>query len=259
MEAEVVSLRFDEDQEAVARVFARYDLIAVPVVDDRFGLLGIVTHDDVLDVVQEEATEDLQRQAAVGPIEGSYLEAGFWNVWRNRVFWLAVLFVLQMATINAMAFFESELERVAFMMVFVPLCLSVGGNAGSQASTLVIRALALDQIHLRDWLRVFRRELLMAAALAASLGVLAVARTYFLTPDNILAKVPPEHFWWLVWVVTLAVMGICLTGALVGAMLPLAIKWVGMDPALMSSPFIATLSDVLGIFIFFKIVALFFF
>src|SRR5262245_32875127 len=186
METELVTLRYNEDKEAVARLFARYDFIAVPVVDDQFGLLGIVTHDDVLDVVQEEATEDLQRQGAVGLIEGAYLDASFTNVWKSRAFWLGALFLLQMFTINAMAHFESELERVTFLMVFVPLCLSVGGNAGSQAATLVIRALALEQIHVRDWLRVFRRELLMAGALALTLGVLSVARTSLLTPDSVL-------------------------------------------------------------------------
>jgi magnesium transporter len=144
-------------------------------------------------------------------------------------------------------------------MVFIPLCLSVGGNAGSQASTLVTRALALDQIRVGDWLRVFQRELVMAAALAASLGVLSVGRTYFLTPNSVLAKIPPENFGNLIWVVTLAVMGICLSGALIGALLPLLIKWLRGDPALMSSPFIATLSDVLGIVIYFNIVAVFFF
>jgi magnesium transporter len=259
METEIVTLRYDQDAEAVAQLFARYDFIAAPVVDDQFGLLGIVTHDDVLDVVQREATEDLQKQGGVGPIEGPYLETGFWNVWQNRGKYLAILFIFQMFTINAMAHFESELERVAFLVVFIPLCLSVGGNAGSQAATLVIRALALEQIHLRDWVRVFRREFLMAAALALGLGVLSVARTYFLTPDNILAKVPSEHFWYLNWVVTISVMGICLTGALIGAMLPLLFKWWGRDPALMSAPFIATLSDVLGIVIFFNIVKAVFF
>lgn len=259
MESELVAVRFDDDREAVAQVFARYDLIAVPVVDDQFGLLGIVTHDDVLDVVQQEATEDLQRQAGVGPIEGNYLEAGFWTVWKNRVFWLSVLFVLQMFTINAMARYDDDLKRLAFLMVFVPLCLSVGGNSGSQASTLVTRALALNQIRVVDWLRVLRRELLMAAALAGTLGVLAVARTYFLTPDNIYADVRPERFWQLIWAVTFSVMGICLTGALVGAMLPVLIKWWRGDPALMSAPLIATVSDVLGIVIYFNIVNVFFF
>jgi magnesium transporter len=259
METELVTLRYDQDAEAVAQLFARYDFIAAPVVDDQFGLLGIVTHDDVLDVVQREATEDLQKQGGVGLIEGNYMEATFANVWKVRAFWLGVLFFFQMFTINAMAHFESELERVTFLMVFVPLCLSVGGNSGSQAATLVIRALALDQIHVSDWLRVFRREFLIAAALAGTLGLLSIARTYFFTPDNILSKVPDGHFWNLNWVVTFSVMGICLTGAIIGAMLPLLIKWLGGDPALMSAPLIATLSDVFGIVIFFTIVKQFFF
>ncbi|MBA4066328.1 MAG: magnesium transporter [Isosphaera sp.] len=259
METDLVTLRYSEDAEAVAKLFARYDFIAAPVVDEGLGLLGIVTHDDVLDVVQREATEDLQRQGAVGPIAGDYLDAGFWAVWKSRAFWLGLLFVLQMVTINAMARYEGELEKLVFLSVFLPLCISVGGNAGSQASTLVTRALALEQITVRDWLRVFRRELLMAAALAAGLGALSVLRSWVLTPDSILAKVPDEQFWHLAWAVTLAVMGICMAGALVGAMLPLLIKWVGGDPALMSSPFIATLSDVLGIIIYFNIARLFFF
>jgi len=259
MESEAITVRFDEDREALTRVFTRYDLIAVPVVDDHYGLLGIVTHDDVLDVVQQEATEDLQRQAGVGPIAGDYLEAKFKSVWVSRMQWLAVLFLLQMFTINAMSTFDDDLDRVAFMTVFIPLCLSVGGNSGSQAATLVIRALALEQIRLRDWLQVLRRESLMAASLAVSLGALSIIRTYFLTPDAILAKVPPEHFWYLNAVVTLSVMGICMTGAIIGAMLPLAIKRIGFDPALMSAPFIATLSDVLGIVIFFNVVQAFFF
>lgn len=267
MESEVETLRYDEDREAVAKLFARYDFIAVPVVDDRFGLLGIVTHDDVLDVVQAEATEDLQRQAGVGRIEGNYLEASFRQVWLSRAVWLVFLFLMQMITINVMAHYEGKLEGgaerpdgrgLAFLIVFIPLCLSVGGNAGSQASTLVTRALALEQIRARDWLRVFQRELLMAAALAAALGVLSVARTYWLTPGDVLVKVPEGGFWSLVWVVTFAVMGICLTGAIVGAMLPLGIKAVGWDPALMSGPLIATLSDVLGIIIYFNIITVFF-
>ncbi len=258
METDLVTLKHSDDQEMVAQLFARYDFLAAPVVDDQFGLLGIVTHDDVLDVVRAEATEDMQRQGAVGPITGDYLEASFANVWYNRMKWLAVLFLLQMFTINAMASFESELERVFFLLAFIPLCLSVGGNAGSQAATLVIRAVALDQVHTRDWLRVFRREMLMAASLAAALGVLSIARTYFLTPDNIERKVPSGYFWNLNLAVTFAVMGICLTGAIIGAMLPLLIKALGRDPALMSAPLIATLSDVLGIVIFFNIAKLFF-
>ena len=259
METELMTVRYDQDAEAVTQLFARYDFIAVPVVDDQYGLLGIVTHDDVLDLVTREATEDLQKQAGVGPIEGNYLEVSFWEVWKKRAFWLGVLFILQMLTINVMAHYESEIKRVAFIVVFIPLCLSVGGNAGSQAATLVIRALALEQIRACDWLRVLRRELLMAAALAAGLGVLSVARTYLWTPDNVLIDVPEGHFWNLIWVVTLAVIGICLTGAIIGAMLPVLIKSIGWDPALMSTPLIATLSAGFGIIIFFTIVKQFFF
>lgn len=259
MDTELVALHFNDALEKVMQVFQRYDFIAVPVVDDNFGLLGIVTHDDVLDVVTEEATESLQKQAAVGPIEGGYLEASFWQVWYSRAFWLGVLFLLQMFTINAMAHYEDELSQVSYLAVFIPLCLSVGGNAGSQASTLVIRALALGQLKVQDWFRVCRRELLMGLTLAAGLGLLAVLRTWLLTPDNILAAVPPDHFSSLIGVVSLGVMGICLSGALVGAMLPIIIKWLGRDPALMSSPLIATMSDVIGIIIYFNIVALFFF
>src|SRR5262249_9612662 len=146
MESEVVALRFDEDKEAVARVFARYDLLAVPVVDDQFGLLGIVTHDDALDVVQEEATEDLQRQASVGPIEGDYLQAGFLRVWWSRAFWLSLLFVAELATFTVMAYFEDAIAAVVVLALFVPLCISTGGNSGSQAATLVTRSMALGYV-----------------------------------------------------------------------------------------------------------------
>ncbi len=256
METDVVTLRNDQDAQAVTQLFARYDFIAAPVVDENYGLLGIVTHDDVLDVATREATEDLQRQGGVAPIEGNYLETGFWTVWKSRGKWLAILFLLQMFTINAMAHFETELDRVAFLMVFVPLCLSVGGNSGSQAATLVIRALALEQIHTRDWVRVLKREVLMAAALALGLGVLSVARTYFLTPTSVVDSLKAGEFPFsnLISVITFSVMGICLCGALIGTMLPLIIHWWRGDPALMSAPLIATLSDVLGIVIFFTIV-----
>jgi len=261
MDTELVALHFNDGLEKVTQIFQRYDFIAVPVVDEKYGLVGIVTHDDVLDVVTEEATESLQRQAAVGPIEGNYLEAKFWTVWYNRFKWLAVLFIFQMVTINVMAHYEGEMKSIAFLLVFIPLCLSVGGNSGSQAATLVTRALALQQIQLHDWVKVFRRELLMALALAAGLGLLAILRTWFLTPlsvetDLIIAGARFTH---LVWLVTFSVMGTCVTGALVGALLPMLIKWIGGDPALMSSPFIATLSDVLGIVIYFNIVAMLFF
>lgn len=176
MESEVVAVRFDDDQEAVTRLFARYDFLAVPVVDAQFGLLGIVTHDDVLDVVQQEATEDLQRQAAVGPIIGDYLRASFVRVWWSRAFWLSLLFVAELATFTVMAYFEEAISTVVVLALFVPLCISTGGNSGSQAATLVTRSMALGFVSPRDWKRVLRRELLMGLVLGLTLGLIAFAR-----------------------------------------------------------------------------------
>lgn len=257
METEIVALKLDDDRKAAAEALARYDFIAMPVTDPDGGMLGIVTHDDVIDVLQQEATEDLQRQAGVGPIEGAYLDAGFWRVWRSRVTWLAIVFAMQMFCVNAMAVFEGDIQAVTALAAFVPLCLSVGGNTGSQAASLVIRALALDEIRIIDWFRVFRRELLMGFALAASLGFLAVLRTWFLTPHNLIQK--PGDLEKLTYTISFAVMGICMWGAILGAMLPIAIRKFGWDPALISSPAIATFSDVSGIFIYFGVATLFFF
>jgi magnesium transporter len=257
MEDEAVALKFTDDKAAAAETLARYDFIAMPVVDDDGGMLGIITHDDVIDVIQQEATENLQRQAGVAPIEGSYLEAGFWKVWRSRVTWLALVFIAQMFSINMMAAFEDDLKQVAALAAFVPLCLSVGGNTGSQAASLVIRALALEEVTVKDWLRVFRRELYMGLALAASLGLLSLFRTWFLTPNNLYDG--SDQLLKLTYTVSMAVVAICLWGALLGAMLPVIIRRIGWDPALISSPAIATVSDVSGIFIYFQIANVFFF
>jgi magnesium transporter len=153
------------------------------VVDDKFGLLGIVTHDDVLDVVTREATEDLQRQAALGPIEGDYLHASFYQVWKSRVKWLSVLFVAELGTFTAMAYFEDAISAIVVLALFVPLCLSTGGNSGTQAATLVTRAMALGFVTPKDWRRVLKRELMMGLALGGALGVIAFARGA-LTPSD---------------------------------------------------------------------------
>jgi len=183
METEIVTLHYDQDAEAVAQLFARYDFLAAPVVDDKFGMLGIVTHDDVLDVVTREATEDLQRQAAVGPIEGDYLKASFYRVWQSRVKWLAVLFVAELLTFTVMEFFEELIAAVVVLALFVPLCISTGGNSGTQAATLVTRAMALGYVTPRDWRRVLRRELLMGLALGGTLAAIAFVRGS-LTPTD---------------------------------------------------------------------------
>jgi magnesium transporter len=159
-----------------AELLARYDFIAVPVLDANGGMVGIVTHDDVIDVLREEATEDLQRQAGVSPIGEEYLQASFLKMWRSRAFWLSLLFVAELGTFTVMSYFEDALAAVVVLSLFVPLCISTGGNSGSQAATLVTRALALGQISPRDWAKVFRRELVMGLALGLTLGAVAFVR-----------------------------------------------------------------------------------
>src|SRR5215208_6409782 len=178
---DLVTLRASADQETAAEVLRRYGLIAIPVLDDERRLVGMVTHDDIVDVMNEEATEDIQRQAAVGLIREGYLEAPLTTVWYSRGKWLAVLFVMQMLTINAMRRYEDQLKVLLILSAFGPVCLSVGGNAGSQAAALVTRGLALGQVSARDWLRVFRRELLIGLGLGAVIGLLGLARTWLFT------------------------------------------------------------------------------
>jgi magnesium transporter len=257
MEEELVALKFTDPQSTAADILGRYDFIAVPVLDEQGGMLGIVTHDDALDVVTQEATEDFQRQGGVSPIVGDYLTAGLWQVWKSRVGWLAGLFVAQLLTVFVMSFYEKQLETVTILATLIPLCLSVGGNAGSQASTLVTRALALEQVRVGDWFRVFRRELVVGSALAVTLGVLGLVRTYFTTTGTVGGG--PNGLLNLTWTIGISVLFICLWGTLLGSMLPIIIKKIGFDPALMSSPFIATLSDVSGIVIYFSVAWVFFF
>lgn len=176
MKDEVVALRYDEPLETAAQLLARYDFVAMPVIDQDGNMLGIITHDDVIDLIQEEATEDLQRQAGVSPIGENYMSASFFKIWRSRALWLSLLFVAELATFSVMSHFEDAIASVVVLSLFVPLCISTGGNSGSQASTLITRSLALGEIHLGDWMRVLRRELLMGLALGVSLGAIAFLR-----------------------------------------------------------------------------------
>jgi magnesium transporter len=176
MKEEIVGLKFDDDPELAAELLARYDLIAIPVLDPDGGMLGIVTHDDVIDVIQQEATEDIQKQAAISPLGESYMAASFYRIWRSRAFWLSMLFVAELATFTVMSFFEDAISAVVVLSLFVPLCISTGGNSGSQAATLITRALALGEVRLTDWKRVLRRELFMGLALGLTLGVIAFFR-----------------------------------------------------------------------------------
>ncbi len=249
MQSEVISVRVDQDQEEAAQVLAKYDLLALPVVDSQNHLVGIITHDDVLDVLAQEATEDALHMAAVAPMEENYLEAPFTRVWERRAVWLSCLFIAELFTFTALAHFESAIKAVTALALFVPLCISTGGNSGSQAATLVTRALALGQVRLRDWARVLRHELLMGMALGLTLGAIAFVRALF-TPESVLDGIST---WRLAQVVALSVAAICLWGTLVGSMLPLFFRRFGMDPGYASTPFVATFVDVTGIIIYFTI------
>lgn len=255
MEKDIVYVRVTDDREQVAQEMARYDLLAIPVVDEERRLVGIVTHDDIIDVVVKEATEDVHRLGAVAPITEDYLKAPFVTVWRKRAVWLAVLFVAEMATFNAMAHFDDAMKAVTVLALFVPLCISTGGNSGSQAATLITRALALGQVTLSDWLRVLIHEVLMGLALGATLGSIGLVRVWLFTPHHVLEN-PDETvtpLGSLTLVIGLAVMAICLWGTLIGSMLPLVFKRLGFDPGFASSPFVATFVDVTGIVIYFSI------
>ncbi len=251
MQREVISVPVDADQEDVAQTMARYDFLALPVVDAENRIVGIVTHDDVIDVVVQEATEDALRMGGVGTMVEHYLEAPFLTLWRKRSGWLACLFVAEMFTFSALAHFQTAIEKIIALSLFVPLCISTGGNSGSQAATLITRAMALRQIRPSDWLRVIRHELIMGLALGLTLGAIGFIRVR-VTPAAWLGLGGSERLM-LAFVIAQAVAAICLWGTLVGSTLPLVFSRLGFDPGYASSPFVATFVDVTGIVIYFSI------
>ncbi len=245
----VIRVIVDADQEQVAQTFEKYDFLAVPVTDNENRLLGIVTHDDVLDVVVAEATEDAHRMGAVGPMVENHLTAPFARVWRKRVGWLSCLFLAELFTFTALSHFEKAISQVVVLALFVPLCISTGGNSGSQAATLITRALALGHVTLKDWRKVLRHEILMGFALGLTLGAIGFVRAC-MTPASILGGASRLG---LGLVISQSVTVICLWGTLIGSLLPLLFKRLGFDPGMASSPFVATFVDVTGIMIYFSI------
>jgi magnesium transporter len=250
MKVEVVTVGEDLDQEAVSRLFKHYGFLAVPVVDAQRVMKGIVTLDDIVDVMTEEATEDAQKFGGMEALDEPYLETSFWTMWRKRAGWLAVLFLGEMLTASAMARFEDQIAKAVVLAMFVPLIISSGGNSGSQASTLVIRALALGELRLRDAVRVAKRELLAGLALGVVLGAIGFVRVLAWDAMFHTYGVHALRIGITVWVSLLSVV---VLGTLAGSMLPLVLHRLGFDPASASAPFVATLVDVTGLLIYFSV------
>jgi magnesium transporter len=250
MSTDLITARADMDQEELSRLFAAHDLQAIPVVDEHGRMRGIVTVDDIVDVLREEATEDIQKIGGTEALGAPYLELSLVQMVRKRVGWLAALFISEMLTTTAMAHFEAEITRAVVLAVFIPLIISSGGNSGSQATTLVIRAMALGEVRLRDWWIVIRRELASGLGMGIVLGTIGFSRVLLW---QLLFKSYGEHFLLVAFTIGGSVVGVVTWGTLAGSMLPFLLRRVGLDPASASAPFVATLVDVTGIVIYFSI------
>jgi magnesium transporter len=254
MLTDFVAVPEDLDQEHVARIFAEYDVLALPVVDADGRMKGIVTVDDIVDVVEEEATEDAHKFGGLAALEMPYLRTGFFSIVRKRAGWLILLFLGGMLTANALAQFEDSIALLPFLTLFIPLIIASGGNSGSQASTLVIRAMAMDEVRLRDWWRVARRELGTGLALGGVLGAIGFVRIVLFPGQT--AAYGPGAVPLLGLTIAISLMCVVLFGTIVGSMLPFLLRRLGLDPASASAPLVATLVDVSGLVIYFLTAAI---
>jgi magnesium transporter len=245
-----VALHATDDREEAVRMMREYDRVALPVVDSDGVLLGIVTIDDVLDVAEEEATEDIQLMGGMEALHNPYLDTPFFRMVRKRGGWLMFLFLGEMLTAAAMGYFEDEISRAVVLALFIPLIISSGGNSGAQAASLVIRAMALEEVTLRDWWRVMRREIAAGVSLGTLLGLIALLQV-LLWPGRQTLYGP--HYVLVGLTVAFSLVGVVLWGTLTGSMLPFAFRRFGFDPAVSSAPFVATLVDVTGILIYFTV------
>lgn len=239
-----------DDREKALGDFKKFDRVALPVVDENKKLIGIVTVDDMLDVAEEEATEDIQKLGGSEALDEPYITIALNRMVKKRASWLVVLFLGEMFTATAMGYFDEEIQKAAILANFMPLVISSGGNSGSQASTLVIRALALGEFKIRDWWKVMRREFVVGSALGVILGAVGFLR---IALWSAFSNVYGEHWMLIGATVGISLVGIVLWGSLMGSMLPLVIKKCGFDPATSSAPFIATLVDVTGLIIYFTV------
>ena len=252
MRTEVISAPEDLDQEALSQLFMRHHLMMVPVVDAQGRIKGIVSVDDIVDVVQEEATEDIQKLGGVETLQGPYLQVPLLRMIQKRAGWLAALFLGEMLTATAMGQFQAEIARAVVLALFVPLIISSGGNSGSQATTLVIRAMALGELRIRDWWRVMRREFITGLGLGTILASIGLARILVWQG---LFNAYGEHYFLVAMTVALSLVGVVLWGSLIGSILPFILRGLGFDPASASAPFVATLVDVTGLVIYFTVAA----
>ena len=247
-DSQFIALKATDPEEAAIEAFRKYDRNTLPVTDSEERLLGIVTVDDILDVQEQAATEDIQKLGGVEALEEPYMDAPLFELVRKRAVWLVVLFIGQMLTATVMGVFEHELASALVLALFIPLIISSGGNSGSQASTLIIRALSLGEIKIGDWWRVMKRELasgLLLGALLAGIGFLRIiVWSHF-------SQTYGPHYLLIAFTVSAAIMGVVLWGTISGAMLPLFLRRCGIDPATSSAPFVATLVDVTGLIIYF--------
>lgn len=249
MNPKIVAVNADADQEEVARLISKYDLLAVPVVDKNHRIVGMVTVDDVMDVVEEEATEDVQRLGAVEPLDQSYVATPIWSLVKARLPWLIVLFAGVLFTRNVLEYYhQSGIDSVAMLMWFVPLVVSAGGNSGSQSATLVIRALAVGRLELKQTPQILVRELLVGMMLGSILAILGVASVWAWESSRQLG---------MVLTMAGAVTAVVTLGALLGSGVPLLLEKLKIDPAVSSTPFIASLVDVAGLILYFEIARLF--
>ncbi|HSD62339.1 MAG TPA: magnesium transporter, partial [Ignavibacteriaceae bacterium] len=250
MDENYIALNVYDDQETAVEIFKKYDRVALPVVDSFGVLLGIVTVDDVLDVIEEEATEDIHKLGGVTALEEAYSSISLFEMIKKRAGWLALLFVGEMFTATAMGLFEGEIQKAVVLALFLPLIISSGGNSGSQASTLVIRALSLGEISLKDWLFVVRREIFTGISLG---GILAVIGFLRISIWHVAGNAYGTHWLLVAITVSLALIGVVLWGTFSGSMLPFVLKKLGADPATSSAPLVATIVDVTGLVIYFLV------
>ncbi len=248
MDSEFIALFAFDDREEAVRMMGRYDRTALPVVDSLGLLVGIVTADDVADVAEEEFTEDVQKLGGMEALDSLYTAASISEMYRKRGGWLAGLFLIQIFTISIMAFFDEALDKAVVLAIFVPMIIASGGNTGTQAASLLVRAIAVEDIHLNQWWRIMRKELLTGLFLGLTLAALGVVVVMLLSLTPILAT---PHLWPLAMTVGGAVFIIVIWGTLIGSMFPLILERLGLDPATSSSPLVATLMDVSGLTIYF--------